>query len=228
MFSTGFSMATDRIAEPDDGPSTQFLARAGARARRLGVRFGPGARAGARRGRTTGWCSPARAARCTTTTRSTRSRTAASTSTTPRATSFLTVDVEGLRVSFFVCYDLRFADEFWALAPDDRLLRRRRELARESRARTGVRCSRRARSRTRRTSSASTASAKASRLAYAGDSMIVDPLGESLATAAQHGDDHQRGRSMPRRSRRSGPSSRSSRPPLRRTRRRGRQFVAIQ
>jgi predicted amidohydrolase len=28
----------------------------------------------------------------------------------------LTVDVEGLRVSVFVCYDLRFADEFWALA----------------------------------------------------------------------------------------------------------------
>ncbi|MDR1998653.1 MAG: hypothetical protein LBQ06_01755 [Frankiaceae bacterium] len=31
---------------------------------------------------------------------------------------FLTVDVEGVRISVFVCYDLRFADEFWALAPD--------------------------------------------------------------------------------------------------------------
>ena len=30
----------------------------------------------------------------------------------------LTVDVGGLRVSLFVCYDLRFADEFWALAGD--------------------------------------------------------------------------------------------------------------
>jgi predicted amidohydrolase len=29
---------------------------------------------------------------------------------------FVTVDVEGLRVSLFVCYDLRFADEFWQLA----------------------------------------------------------------------------------------------------------------
>jgi predicted amidohydrolase len=29
---------------------------------------------------------------------------------------FLTVDVDGLRVSTFICYDLRFADEFWALA----------------------------------------------------------------------------------------------------------------
>ena len=28
----------------------------------------------------------------------------------------LSVDVEGVRCSFFVCYDLRFGDEFWALA----------------------------------------------------------------------------------------------------------------
>jgi predicted amidohydrolase len=28
----------------------------------------------------------------------------------------VTVDVEGVRVSLFVCYDLRFAEEFWALA----------------------------------------------------------------------------------------------------------------
>ncbi|HJQ03704.1 MAG TPA: nitrilase-related carbon-nitrogen hydrolase [Jatrophihabitans sp.] len=31
---------------------------------------------------------------------------------------FLTVTVEDLRVSVFVCYDLRFADEFWAVAAD--------------------------------------------------------------------------------------------------------------
>jgi len=29
---------------------------------------------------------------------------------------FLTVTINDVRVSFFVCYDLRFADEFWALA----------------------------------------------------------------------------------------------------------------
>jgi predicted amidohydrolase len=32
-------------------------------------------------------------------------------------TEFLTVDIDDVRVSVFVCYDLRFADEFWALAP---------------------------------------------------------------------------------------------------------------
>lgn len=31
---------------------------------------------------------------------------------------FLTVNIKDLRVSFFVCYDLRFADEFWTLAHD--------------------------------------------------------------------------------------------------------------
>ena len=31
---------------------------------------------------------------------------------------FVTVDVEGVRVTLFVCYDLRFADEFWARAAD--------------------------------------------------------------------------------------------------------------
>ena len=30
---------------------------------------------------------------------------------------FLSLDVDGVRCSFFVCYDLRFADEFWQLAP---------------------------------------------------------------------------------------------------------------
>jgi len=33
-------------------------------------------------------------------------------------TDFLTVTVEDLRLSVFICYDLRFADEFWVLAPD--------------------------------------------------------------------------------------------------------------
>jgi predicted amidohydrolase len=32
--------------------------------------------------------------------------------------SFNTILVNGVRISLFVCYDLRFADEFWALAQD--------------------------------------------------------------------------------------------------------------
>ena len=29
----------------------------------------------------------------------------------------VTVDIEGLRCSLFVCYDLRFADDWWVVAP---------------------------------------------------------------------------------------------------------------
>lgn len=95
----------------------------------------------------------------------------------------LTVDVGGLRTSIFVCYDLRFADEFWALAHDtdcyvvvanwpaarrthwQTLLRAR---AIENQAyviganRVGV----------------------GDGVEYVGDSAVIDPLGRTLAEAA--------------------------------------------
>ncbi len=95
----------------------------------------------------------------------------------------LTVDVDGLRTSIFVCYDLRFADEFWALAHDtdcyvvvanwpaarrthwQTLLRAR---AIENQAyviganRVGV----------------------GDGVEYVGDSAVIDPLGRTLAEAA--------------------------------------------
>ena len=95
----------------------------------------------------------------------------------------VTVDVEGLRVTLFVCYDLRFADEFWATATDTdaylvvanwpekrrthwRTLLRARAIENQAyvvgvnRVGTG------------------------GRLDYAGDSTIVDPMGEVLAYGA--------------------------------------------
>jgi predicted amidohydrolase len=97
--------------------------------------------------------------------------------------SYVTVDVDGLRVTLFVCYDLRFADEFWATGPDTdvyvvpanwpdtrrahwRTLLRARAIENQAyvvgvnRVGTG------------------------GRLTYVGDSMIVDPMGEILASAA--------------------------------------------
>ena len=97
---------------------------------------------------------------------------------------FVTVDVEGLRVTLFVCYDLRFADEFWQRAdntdvylvpanwPEARrlpwmaLLQAR---AIENMAYV-VGCNR---------------VGSGNGLAYCGDSRIVDPLGEILASASQ-------------------------------------------
>jgi predicted amidohydrolase len=116
MFATGFSMASDRIAQAPDGPSTTFLAKQAAAhgvwvvasvptldpqlprpVNRLIV-AGPGGErhqydkihpfsfAGEHEHYAAG-------------------------------SSFLTTEIEGIRVSGFVCYDLRFADEFWAVAP---------------------------------------------------------------------------------------------------------------
>ena len=50
--------------------------------------------------------------------RCTRSVSPASTSTTGPGEKTLTVDIDGVRTSIFICYDLRFADDFWALAHD--------------------------------------------------------------------------------------------------------------
>lgn len=98
-------------------------------------------------------------------------------------TEFLTVEVEGVRLSLFVCYDLRFADEFWALAHDsDAYLvvanwpaKRRLHWSTLLRARAienqayvvGV----------NRVGSGGG-------LDYSGDSAVIDPLGEVLASGA--------------------------------------------
>jgi predicted amidohydrolase len=97
---------------------------------------------------------------------------------------FVTVDVDGLRVTLFVCYDLRFADEFWQLANDTdvylvpanwpearrlpwmALLQAR---AIENMAYV-VGCNR---------------VGSGNGLPYSGDSRIIDPLGEVLASASQ-------------------------------------------
>lgn len=96
----------------------------------------------------------------------------------------VTVSVAGFRVSMFVCYDLRFADEFWQLAPDTDLYlvpanwpeKRRGHWTTLLQARAienqayvvGV----------NRVGTGGT-------LTYSGDSQIIDPLGEQLATASR-------------------------------------------
>jgi predicted amidohydrolase len=94
----------------------------------------------------------------------------------------VTIDIEGIRTTLFVCYDLRFADDFWAAAttsdmylipanwPESRrehwmtLLRAR---AIENQAYV-VGCNR---------------VGDGGGLHYSGDSAIYDPLGVALATA---------------------------------------------
>jgi predicted amidohydrolase len=98
-------------------------------------------------------------------------------------TELVTVGIEGFRVSMFVCYDLRFADEFWQLAPQTDLYlvpanwpeKRREHWMALLRARAienqayvvGV-----------------NRVGEGGGLRYSGDSRIIDPLGVELATAS--------------------------------------------
>lgn len=116
-YSTGFTMKTERTAEGPDGPSTKFLV---GQARQHDV-----------------WV-------CASLPEKTEDKTvpfnqlvlAAPDGTIHRyakihrftygrehesyagGEEFLQVEIDGVRFSFFVCYDLRFADEFWQLARD--------------------------------------------------------------------------------------------------------------
>ncbi len=115
-FSTGFSM-TPGIGEPEDGPSAQFLRRAAAE---HGVWVG-GSCPEIAAGETLPYNSFVLAGPDGTTHRYRKLHpfTHAGEHERFRAGDApLTVDLDGLRVTLFVCYDLRFADVFWRAAPD--------------------------------------------------------------------------------------------------------------
>jgi predicted amidohydrolase len=183
MFSTGFSMATDRVAESVDGPSSTFLRE---QARAHGVWLCASA--------------PVRAAGADRPTN--RLLLAAPDGTLQHydkihpfsygrehesyvaGSSFLTVDIEGLRTSFFVCYDLRFADAFWQLAPETDCYVVVANWPAARRAHWKVLLIARAVENQAYVVGVNRVG-EGGNLAYAGDSVIVDPLGETLASAAQ-------------------------------------------
>ncbi|MCA9706999.1 MAG: carbon-nitrogen family hydrolase [Myxococcales bacterium] len=182
MYATGFSMRADAIAEPEDGPSTAFLVdQARAHDLWLGgsvavlppgetrpfntfVLAGPG-----------GQLHRYRKIHPFTFAKEHEHYGAGQ--------QRVTVEVEGLRCTLFVCYDLRFADELWATAADtDCYLivanwpeRRRHHwtallLARAIENQAYVVGINRV--------------GQGGGLAYSGDSRIIDPWGEVLSAAA--------------------------------------------
>jgi predicted amidohydrolase len=179
MYSTGFSMKTDRIAEPPEGASARFLVEQ-ACANDVWV-------CGSVPEQVEGHEHPYNQLVLAAPDGSTHRYAKLHPFSYGRehehydaGSSFLTVDVERVRCSFFVCYDLRFADEFWGLAHDtdcyvipaywpaarrDHWITLLRARAIENLAyvvgvnRVGT----------------------GGKLAYSGDSMIVDPFGEVLA-----------------------------------------------
>jgi len=183
MYSTGFSMRTDVTAEPEGGPSTQFLTE---QAKRHGLWVGgtiPERTQDADRPfNTLVFAGPDgeahRYRKIHPFTYSGEHEHFAA------GESFVTVDIDGVRITPFICYDLRFADEFWATAsrtdcyvvpanwPDTRrhhwstLLQAR---AIENQAYV-VGCNR---------------VGDGGKLRYTGDSRIVDPMGRTLAAGAE-------------------------------------------
>jgi predicted amidohydrolase len=98
-------------------------------------------------------------------------------------TELVTVDIEGLRVSLFVCYDLRFADEFWQLARDtDVYLVPANWPAKRRLAWTSLLQARAIENQAYVVGVNRVG--EGGGIDYVGDSRIVDPLGELLATAA--------------------------------------------
>jgi len=188
MFACGFSMDTDRTSEPVDGPSTAFLADTAAR--------------------TGAWVGGTLPERADGADRPTNTFVLAGPDGTVHryakihpftyadehehfaaGDQLVTVTIAGVRCSLFVCYDLRFADEFWQLAADTdcylvpanwptprrehwtallraRAIENQAYVVGVNRVGTGRR-------------------RDGGPLPYAGDSMILDPLGQLLASAAE-------------------------------------------
>lgn len=185
MFGPGFSMDTARIAEPFDGPSAQFLRRSAAAHQVWVCGSVPEhveSSADGKPSNTLVLAGPDGSVH--------RYRKihpfsyAGEHERYDAGGDFLTVNIDGVRTSFFVCYDLRFADEFWALAhdtdlyvvvanwPEVRRLHWQTLLharAIENQAYV-VGCNR---------------VGEGGGLAYCGDSRVIDPLGEVVASAAR-------------------------------------------
>ncbi len=115
MYAQGFSMATERIAEPPGGPSTRFLIDEAARYGLWLAGSLPERPEGAERPyNTLVLAGPAGEVH--------RYRKihpfshAGENEHYLAGDAFTSVVIEGLRFTLFICYDLRFADEFWATA----------------------------------------------------------------------------------------------------------------
>lgn len=186
LYSTGFSLETARLAEPVDGPSSRFLADL---AVEHGIWLG-----GSLPVRAPGAALPYN--------RFVLAGPAGERHHYDKVHPFsygkedehyaagygtAVLDIEGVRVALFVCYDLRFADVFWGLGPDVdayavvanwpagrrghwRTLLRARAIENQAYV-IGV-----------------NRVGHGGGLAHAGDSVIVGPFGEELAVATDTGD----------------------------------------
>lgn len=182
MFACGFSMATERIAEPEGGPSSRFLVE---QARRLGLWLAGSVPErpvpGERPFNTLVVAGPG--GECVRYRKIHPFTYAGEHEHYQAGTAGVTLAIEGVRFALFICYDLRFANELWPLAGDTdaylvvanwpetrrhhwRTLIEARAIENQAYV-VGV-----------------NRVGEGGGLRYSGDSRIVDPLGEVLASAA--------------------------------------------
>lgn len=183
MFACGFTMQTDRVSEPPDGPSTQFLRR---QAHEHGLWMAgsvPELSTADRRPHNTlllvgPWGEIFRYHKIHPFTYAEEDE------HYQAGDSFTTVSVAGLRFTLFICYDLRFADELWATANDTDVYllvanwpeTRRHHWQTLTRARA---------IENQAYVVAVNRVGSGGGMRYAGDSCIVGPTGEVLAAAAE-------------------------------------------
>lgn len=184
MWSTGFSMATGRTAEAPGGASTAFLVEQ-ARAHGVWVCASvPERRAGDDR--------PVNCFVLAAPDGSVRRYAKLHPFTYGRehehyaaGDELVTWDVEGVRVSPFVCYDLRFADEFWQLAPATDLYVVVANWPAGRRAHWTTLLAARAIENQAYVLGVNRVGSGGG-LDYAGDSRLVDPFGELVAEASSY------------------------------------------
>ena len=186
-FSTGFSFDTPGIGEPQGGPSSTFLVE---QATRHGVWVGgscpeldPASPGGDERpSNTFVLAGPGGVVHRY---RKIHPFSHAGEERYVRAgTDFVTVEVEGVRLSLFVCYDLRFSDEFWALAPDTDAYLVVANWPEKRRLHWSTLLHARAIENQAYVVGVNRVGSGGG-LDYSGDSAIVDPLGEVLASGAR-------------------------------------------
>ncbi len=182
LFAVGFTMATDRVAEAPNGPTTEWLV---AQASTHGVWLCGSVPVrpvgGDRPANTFVLAGPAgqlhRYAKRHPFAFAGEDRHYSAGDDAP------TIDVDGLRVSPAICYDLRFADQFWAQAPDTDcyVVVANWPSSRRDHWRTLLRA--RAIENQAYVVGANRVGRSGDGLDHVGDSLVVDPMGEVLAEA---------------------------------------------
>ena len=181
LFAVGFTMARE-VAEPPDGPTTQWLvAQAAARAAWVGGSV-PVVLAGADR--------PSNVFTLASPTGEVHRYAkrhpfayAGEHEHYAPGDARVTVDVDGVRTTLTVCYDLRFADAFWPLAADTDLYLVVASWPQARRHHWRTLLAARAIENQAYVVGVNRVGSGGG-LEYAGDTCIIDPLGEVLASAA--------------------------------------------